>query len=184
MELMLKSELQGHDLYVTPDSGSLDAESLQGMPTVRLMKTYGARSALKATVGHATRCLVRHSRWILGQDRDPKDSTRRHPNDDSSAMEARACLESLGSVVCTVSWMLCAEEGIDISTDPTECAFVIKDEFLLRMESSLDELPDMTKRARDKFVKWLKLYFLLSLREEFAEPLVATLAKMIGVEWR
>lgn len=65
--------------------------------------------------------------------------------------------------------------------DPT-CAFVIKDEFLVEMERSLDELPETNERNKKKFVKRLKMHFVLALSEDFASPMVATLGKMIDLE--
>ena len=181
MALMLTTELQGRDLYSSTDV-VLSSTELKGMPTVQLMRVYGGRSALKAVVGHATRCLVRHSRWILSN--GGAERGERGTYDASCVDCARGCNESLGSAVCVVAWLFCVDEGIDIAAeDATACSFVIRDEFLATTERSLYELQVASGSARDKLTKRLKLYFLMALREEFAEPLVAALAKLIDVEW-
>ena len=188
LSLMLLTELQGHDLYSSTFSyAALDSACLKAMPTVRLISTYGVRSGLKAAVTHATKCLVRHSRWILDRgDRNKStaaDGCGMSISDECCALEAKACLDSLGSTICIISWLFCVEERVDMARNPTACAFVIKDEFLAEMERSLDdELPEMSKLKRRKFVDKLKMAFLLSLSEEFAGSLVSSLGKMIGVE--
>jgi len=66
LSLMFTTELQCYDLYST-SSVELNFTGLKAMPTVRLVKSYGVRSGLKAAVRHTTKCLVRHSRWLLDQ---------------------------------------------------------------------------------------------------------------------
>ncbi|KAL7539008.1 hypothetical protein ACHAXR_008967, partial [Thalassiosira sp. AJA248-18] len=179
LSLMLTTEVQGHDLYHKPSSVSLDSTALKSMPSIRLIKSYGARSGLKSAVRHVTKCLVRHSRWILDQG---GQDTPYSISDECCFLEAKACLDNLGSSLGIIAWLFCVEERVDIS-HPT-CAFVIKDEFLVEMERSLvDELPEMNERTKKKFVKNLKMYFVMSLaQEDFVMPMVMTLGKMIGVE--
>ena len=178
LSMMFQTELQGYDLYKT-SSTSLDSEALTAMPTVRLVKTYGVRSSLKAAVEHTTKCLVHHSGWIMdsgGIELAATEST----SDESCSLEARACLDNLGKAICIIAWLFCVEERVGMK-DP-DVSFVIKDAFLAEMERSLEDVPEMSARAKKKFIKKCKLYFALSLAEEFATPMLLTVAKMIGVD--
>jgi len=181
LSLMLTTELQGHNLYFT-SSVTLDSQSLKGMPTVQSLKSYGVRSGLNAAVRHTTKCLVRHSRWVMDQGDLDSTTGRRSASmsDECCALEARACLDSLGSTVCVIAWLFCVEERIEL-VDPS-VAFVIKDAFLAELERCLEHFPEMNERNKGKFVKKLKMYFLLSLVEDFCTPIVVSLGSMIGVE--
>jgi len=174
LSMMLLTELQGHDLYSTTTSTALDTTT---MPSVRLVKSYGVRGALKLAVQHMTKCLVRHSRWVMDSG-GIELSTTKSTSDESCCLEARECLDNLGSVVCAIAWLFCNEERVGI--DDSSVAFVIKDSFLVEVERSLDDCPDLKPRAKNKFLKKCKLYFLMSLKEEFAEQMVVTVGEMIG----
>jgi len=178
LSLLFLTELQGQDLYST-SSATLDSTALKSMPTVRLVKTYGVRKGLKAAVEHMTKCLVRHSRWIMDSG-GLEQSASASPSDESCCLEARVCLDNLGSAICVIAWLFCVEERIPIKDHSV--AFVIRDAFLVEMERSLEDVPEMNERNKKKFDRKLKMYFLLSLMEEFATPMVMTLGKMIGVE--
>ena len=93
--LMLRTELQGYNLHSIP-SVELDSEALKAMPSVCLIKSHGVRNGLEAAVQHMTKCLVRHSRWILGQDEcDSSPGSSEIISDECCALEARACLDAL-----------------------------------------------------------------------------------------
>ena len=174
LSMMLLTELQGHDLYSTTTSATLDTTT---MPSVRLVKSYGVRGALKLAVQHMTKCLVRHSRWVMDSG-GIELSTTKSTSDESCCLEARECLDNLGSVVCAIAWLFCNEERVGV--DDSSVAFVIKDSFLVEVERSLDDCPDLKQRAKNKFIKKCKMYFLMSLKEEFADQMVVTVGEMIG----
>ena len=174
---MLLTELSGHDLYSTSNV-MLDYTAVKGMPTVRMIKTYGVRSALKASVEQMTKCLVRHSRWIMDSG-GIEMSTNKSTSDESCCLESRVCLDNLGSVVCVIAWLYCVEEKGELKDPPV--AFVIKDSFLVEMERALEDVPEMNERNKNTFVRKCKVYFLMSFAEDFIAPLKMNLAKMIGV---
>lgn len=175
---MLLTELSGHDLYST-SNGMLDSTAVRAMPTVRMIKTYGVRSAIKASVEQMTKCLVRHSRWIMDSG-GIEMSTNKSTSDESCCLESRVCLDNLGSVVCVIAWIYCVEEMVELKD--TSVAFVIKDSFLVEMERALEDVPEMNERNKNTFVRKCKMYFLMSFVEEFTAPLKMTLAKMIGID--
>lgn len=175
LSTMLLTELQGHDLYST--TSTLDSTAMLGMPTVRLVNIYGVRSSLKTAVKHMTTCLVRHSRWVMDSG-GIELSTTKSTSDESCCLEARMCLDNLGRIVCAIAWLFCVEERVAI--DDKSVAFVIKDSFLVEIERALEDLPEMNERNKKKFVKKCKMYFLMSLTEEFAERMVANVGEMIG----
>ena len=172
---MLLTELSGHDLYST-SNGMLDSTAVRAMPTVRMIKTYGVRSALKASVEQMTKCLVRHSRWIMDSG-GIEMSTNKSTSDESCCLESRVLLDNLGSVVCVIAWLYCVEEMVEFKD--ASVAFVIKDSFLVEMERALEDVPEMNENT---FVRKCKMYFLMSFVEEFTAPLKMTLAKMIGID--
>lgn len=175
---MLLTELSGHDLYST-SNGMLDSTAVRAMPTVRMIKTYGVRSALKASVEQMTKCLVRHSRWIMDSG-GIEMSTNKSTSDESCCLESRVLLDNLGSVVCVIAWLYCVEEMVEFKD--ASVAFVIKDSFLVEMERALEDVPEMNERIKNTFVRKCKMYFLMSFVEEFTAPLKMTLAKMIGID--
>merc|ERR1711997_742211 len=129
LSLMLTTEVRGHNLYST-SSVTFDPGLLNAMPTVRFVRMYGVRSGLNAAVRHTTKCLVRHSRWVMDQgDLDSAcNSGSVSSSDECCALEARVCLDSLGSSICVIAWLFCVEEKAEL-VDPS-VAFVIKDAFL------------------------------------------------------
>lgn len=175
---MLLTELSGHDLYST-SNGMLDSTAVRAMPTVRMIKTYGVRSALKASVEQMTKCLVRHSRWIMDSG-GIEMSTNKSTSDESCCLESRVLLDNLGYVVCVIAWLYCVEEMVEFKD--ASVAFVIKDSFLVEMERALEDVPEMNERIKNTFVRKCKTYFLMSFVEEFTAPLKMTLAKMIGID--
>lgn len=178
--LMLRKELQGCDLYST-SSVSFDPESLKAMPSVCLIKSHGVHHGLEAAVQHATNCLVRHSRWVMDQGNlNLSPVSAMSVSDECCALEARACLDSLGSTICLIAWLFCVEERVHIID--SEVALVIKDAFLAELEHCVEEIPETKERNKEKFVKKLKMCFLLSLNEDFCTPMVVTLGDMIGIE--
>lgn len=175
---MLLTELSGHDLYSTSNV-VLDPTALRDMPTVRLIKSHGVRSTLKFAVEQMTKCLVRHSRWVMDSG-GVELATNKSTSDESCCLESRVCLDNLASVVCIIAWLFCVEETCDLK-DPS-VAFVIKDSFLVEVERSLEDLPQMNKQIRTMFIRKCKMYFFMSFVEGFSIPLKLTLAKMIGVD--
>lgn len=176
---MLLTELSGHDLFSTSNV-VLDPTALKDMPTVRLIKSHGVRTALKFAVEQMTKCLVRHSRWIMDSG-CIELATNKSTSDESCCLESRVCLDNIASVVCVIAWLFCVEETCDLK-DPS-VAFVIKDSLLVGIERSLlEDLPQMSKQIRMKFIRKCKMYFLMSFIEGFSIPLKLTLAEMIGVD--
>ena len=177
---MFVMDLQGYDLVSTSSDVLRDPTALNAMPTVRLVKSHGVRGGLKAAVEHMTKCLVRHSRWIMdsgGIELSANTST----SDENCCLEARVCLDSLGSVTCFIAWLFCVEEKVKMMEPAV--AFVIKDAFLAELERCMgDASEQLGKQKRKEFVRKCKTYFLMSFIEEFASPLVMTLGKMIEVE--
>lgn len=179
LAMMLRTELQGYDLCSTSYDVLRDPSALNVMPTVRLVKAHGVRSGLKMAVEHLTKCLVRHSKWIMDSGGIELTSTR-SKSDYSCCLEARACLDSLGSVTCFIAWLFCVEEEVKIM-DPA-VAFVIKDAFFAELERSMGDVPELGNQKKKDFVRKCKTYFVMSFTEQFAFPLVLTLGKMIEVE--
>ena len=179
LHLMLTTELQGHDLY-SASCVEFDSELFKAMPTVRLISGYGVRRGLKAAVQHMTRCLVMHSRWIMDQgDLDLSRGSNEEISNECCALEAKSCLDSLGSTTCLIAWLFCVEERTKMTE--LEVVFVIKDAFLGELELSLEDVPEMSERNKDKFVKRLMMYFVLSLGEDFCTQMVVTLGDMLGI---
>lgn len=177
LSLMLKTELQGNDL--ASPSCTFDATLMKFMPTVKVLKCEGLRNVLKAVVRHTTSCLVRHSKWILDHDLNEL-STIERASAECCASEAKACLDSLGSVMCYTAWLFCSEESVAINH--SSVAIIVRDEFLSELARSIENLPEMSSRKKATFTKKVKLHFLLSLVEEFAFPLQDKVGKMIGLE--
>ena len=178
LSTMLLTELSGHDLYSTSNV-VLDPTALRDMPTVRLIKSHGVRSTLKFAVEQMTKCLVRHSRWVMDSG-GIELATNKSTSDESCCLESRVCLDNLASVICIIAWLFCVEETCELR-DPS-VAFVIKDSFLVEVERSLEDLPQMNKQIRTMFIRKCKMYFFMSFVEGFSIPLKLTLAKMIGVD--
>jgi hypothetical protein len=180
LSMMFVADLQGYDLGSTSSDVLRDPTALNDMPTVRLVKSHGVRGGLKAAVEHMTKCLVRHSRWILdsgGIELSANSST----SDETCCLEARACLDRLGSVTCFIAWLFCVEEKVKMMEPAV--AFVIRDAFMAELERSMaDASEQLGKQKRKEFVRKCKTYFLMSFIEEFASPLVMTLGKMLEVE--
>jgi hypothetical protein len=176
LSMMFYTELQGYDLCSTSSDILRDPIALNAMPTVRLIRTYGVRGGLKAAVEHMTKCLVRHSRWILDSGGIQLSSTK-SASDECCSLEAMACLESLGSATCFIAWLFCVEEKVTMMQPSV--AFVIKDAFLAELERSMGDSPELGKQNRKEFIRKCKTYFLMSFIEDFASPLVMTLGKMI-----
>jgi len=174
LSMLLLTELQGHDLYSTAPPVALDTRSL---PSVRIVKSYGVRNALKVAVQQMTKCLVRHSRWVMDSG-GIELSTTKSTSDESCCLEARECLDNLGSVVCAIAWLFCNEGRVGI--DDNSVAFVIKDSFLVEVERSLENCPEMNERNKRRFTKKCKMYFLMSMKEEFAEQMIVTVGGMLG----
>lgn len=179
LSMMFCTELQGYDLCSTSSDVLRDPTALNAMPTVRLVRSYGVRGALKAAVEHMTKCLVRHSSWIMDSG-GIEYSCARSACDESCCLEARACLDSLGSATCFIAWLFCVEEMVEMTK--TAVAFVVKDAFLAELERSMGDAPELSKKNKEQFVRKCKTYLLMSLVEEFASPLVMSLAKMIEVD--
>ena len=183
LSMMLLTELQGRDLYSTTFTTPLDSMAMQSMPTVRLVRMYGVRSALKIAVQFMTKSLVRHSRWILDsggvEPSTAMSATKNTRCDESCSLEARVCLDNLGTVVSVIAWLFCVEERVGI--DHPSVAFVIKDAFLVEVERSLEDVPEMNAaRKKKQFAKKCSMYFLMSMKEEFATRMVETVEGMIG----
>jgi len=179
LSMMFCTELQRYDLCSTSSDVLRDPTVLNAMPTVRIVLSYGVRGALKAAVEYMTKCLVRHSSWIMDAG-GIEYSNARSTSDESCCLEARACLDSLGSATCFIAWLFCVEEKVKMTE--TAVAFVVKDAFLAELERSMGDAPELSKKNKEQFVRKCKTYFLMSLVEEFASSLVMSLAKMIEVE--
>ena len=89
---------------------------------------------------------MRHSRWILGQDEcDSSPGSSEIISDECCALEARACLDALGSFTCLVAWLFCAEERVQMMD---EVAVVVNDAFLAKLERCLEDMLEMIDRKR------------------------------------
>eukprot|EP00984_Skeletonema_dohrnii_P007153 scaffold2581_cov84-Skeletonema_dohrnii-CCMP3373.AAC.8 len=157
-----------------------NSEPLRAKPTVAVLKNQGLSNVLKTTTRHATKCLVRHAKFLFDSDIDMPPSS--HPNHIACcAAEAKTCLDNLGSVICYTAWLLCAKERVSI--DHHSSALVIRDAFLSELSLCDDTLPKMNSKTKKKmFITKLKLRFLLSLLEEFAFPLQDMVASLIELE--
>mmetsp|Transcript_3534 Transcript_3534/g.7430 ORF Transcript_3534/g.7430 Transcript_3534/m.7430 type:complete len:732 (-) Transcript_3534:2939-5134(-) len=179
LSLLLKTELLDFNLSST--NYDFNSESLRAKPTVAVLKKQGLSNVLKTATRHATKCLVRHAKYLLDSDIDMPPSS--HPNHvPCCASEAKTCLDNLGSVICYTAWLLCAKEKVSI--DHLSSAIVIRDAFLSELSLCDDTLPKATSKKKKMFITKLKLRFLLSLLEEFAFPLQDMVASLIelGVE--
>merc|ERR1712194_715784 len=180
LSLMLTTELQGYNLH-SLSSVEFDSELFESMPSVRLIRSHGVRDGLKAAVQHTTKCLVQHSRWIMDQgDLDLPPGSSGRMSDECCGLEAKACLDSLGSTTGLIAWLFCTEERVQMRG--SEVAFVIRDAFSAELVRCLEDVLEMNERNKTKFVKRLKMQFLLTLDEDFCTPMVLTLGKMIGME--
>ncbi|KAK1738979.1 hypothetical protein QTG54_010295 [Skeletonema marinoi] len=177
LSLLLKTELLDFNLSST--NYDVDSESLRAKPTVAELKKQGLSNVLKTATRHATKCLVRHAKYLLDSDIDMPPSS--HPNHvPCCASEAKTCLDNLGSVICYTAWLLCAKEKVSI--DHHSSAIVIRDAFLSELSLCDDTLPKATSKKKKMFITKLKLRFLLSLLEEFAFPLQDMVASLIELE--
>ena len=86
-------------------------------PTVRAALDINVREALKIAVRHAAQCWVRHGHLVIGSGDDLPSADS--ADEDWCAMEARRCLDSLGSIVSHLAWLYCAEEGIELGDTMT-----------------------------------------------------------------
>lgn len=178
LSMLFQTELQGYDLYSTV-STALESEALVAMPTVRVVKDNGVLNSLQTAVEKTTKCLVHHSGWIMDSG-GIELATTKSTSDESCSLEARACLDDLGSVICAIAWLYCVEERVGMKEQ--RVALVITDAFLEEMKRSLQNVPEMSTQAEEAFVKKCKLYFVMSLADEFAHPMLMPLAKSIGVD--
>mmetsp|Transcript_22258 Transcript_22258/g.34382 ORF Transcript_22258/g.34382 Transcript_22258/m.34382 type:complete len:1367 (+) Transcript_22258:2215-6315(+) len=177
LSLLLKTELLDFNLSST--DFDFNSEPLRARPTVAVLKKQGLRNVLKTATRHATKCLVRHAKYLLDSDVDMPPSS--HPNHVACcAAEAKTCLDNLGSVICYTAWLLCAEERVSIEHNSS--AFVIRDAFLSELSLCDDTLPIMNSKKKKMFITKLKLHFLLSILEEFAFPLQDAVGNLIGLE--
>ncbi|KAL7522379.1 hypothetical protein ACHAWX_007067 [Stephanocyclus meneghinianus] len=179
--LMLQYEL--HDVNtMSVLSNSFDTMSLQTKPTVKLFRHHsrGIRDALKSVVKHTTKCLVRHSRFILDvEDFHPESqSCRVNYYDDSCRIESRECFSNLANVVCYAAFLFCLAEKVPINDQLV--LLLIRDEFEKELHRCLDDAPEMDKASTNNFVRTLRETFLVALSEDFAMPLFVGLAKMMG----
>eukprot|EP00804_Cyclotella_cryptica_P008951 CCRYP_012061-RB/>CCRYP_012061-RB protein AED:0.21 eAED:0.21 QI:1253/1/1/1/1/1/4/1202/882 len=115
--MMLQYEL--HDVNtMSVLSNSFDTISLQAKPTVKLFRHHsrGIREALKLVVRHTTKCLVRHSRFILDiEDFHPESqSCKENFYDHSCRIESRECFSNLANVVCYSAFLFCVAEKVPI----------------------------------------------------------------------
>lgn len=175
LALMFKTELSGINLLST-STATFETMSLKAKPTVKVLKAYGVRAGLKCAVQNATKCLVRHSRFILDTDSSESVMT---VHDESCAIEVSEVIDNLGAVISFMAFLFCIEERVDLF-DP-RCAILIKNEFENEFVRSLDELPEMTDRNKKALEKNLKMSFILSLNEDFAMPMTITLSKLFGL---
>ena len=178
LSLMLRTELQGISLFEST-SVKFDPDVLVSMPTVRCVLFRGVREALALIVQTATKCLVRHSKWIFLGELDERVSN----NGMACARQANACLSELGLTIGLVSFILCANEGVHM-TD-TIAASVVKDAFLIELEKSFEESFDylyMEVSKKESFKKQVKLHFFSVLNAaDFAEPLASLFIEMLNL---
>ena len=132
LSLMLRTELESINLFEAT-SVKFDSAVLVSMPTVRCVLFRGVREALALIVQTATKCLVRHMKWILVGELSERVSN----NGMACVRAANACLSKLGLTIGLVSFILCVNEGVRM-TD-TIAASVVKDAFLIELEKSLEE---------------------------------------------
>lgn len=177
--LMLQTELRDVNLMAV-QSCSFDSLSFQTRPTVKQFRDKGVRESLKSVVRNATRCLVRHARFILDTDdfHPETQSNKATFYDDSCNLEARESFDNLGNVLCYAAFLFCMSESVPI--DDQSCLLLIRDEFDMELHRSLDNAPDMDKTSHNKLVKILREAFIGALREDFAMPLLVGLAKLMG----
>lgn len=154
-------------------------------PTVRAALDANVREALKVAVRHAAQCWVRHGHFVIGDGDDllPAESA----DEDWCAMEAKRCLDSLGSIISHLAWLYCAEEGIELSDN--DCSFIICDALRNELESLHQDSADFGHIGKKKpsvaswkkYSKRAKMWFILSLDNSFASPLQQNLAKMLSL---
>jgi len=177
LSLMLRTELQDVDLSST--SFSYDTLSLKSKPTVSLILDHPRiHDVLKIAARNASTCLFRHSRWIL-ENHPLLDPPTASIIDESCCLYATECFDELGSTICYIAWLFCAEEGIELDSD--RCAYAIVNEFSSELQKYLDHSPEMSERAEKQYVKMLKFRFLQSLAEEFARPLVRAIGNLFDM---
>jgi len=182
VEELLKDELRdGKEAGTTANPRRLYMVN----PTVRAALDINVREALKVAVRHAALCWVRHGHFIIG---DGDDLLLAESSDeDWCAMEAKRCLDSLGSIISHLAWLYCAEEGIELGDN--DCSFIISDALRNAFESLHQESADFGLRGKKKpsvaswkkYSKRAKMWFILSLDSSFASPLQKNLAKMLSL---
>lgn len=182
IEEILKSELRPAKEEGTPPS---PRNLYTNKPTVRIILGVGIREALKRAVRCAVRCWVRHGHLLIGDgdDIEPADSA----DADWCSMEAKRCLDCLGSIVSHLAWVFCAEEAIDMSSN--DCSFAVEGALTIELtrafqaenDYGLLHRPENPSNAWEKFSKRAKIWFILSLDKSFATPLQKNLAKKLNL---
>ena len=154
-------------------------------PTVRAALDINVREALKVAVRHAIQCWVRHGHFVIGSGDDLPSADS--ADEDWCAMEARRCLDSLGSIVSHLVWLYCAEEGIELGDN--DCSFIVSDALRNELETLHQDSADFGVLSKKKpsvaswkkYSKRAKMWFILSLDKSFASPLQQNLAKMLNL---
>ena len=147
-------------------------------PLTTLFMKNQIRGSLKAVIRLAVQCWIQHGHWLLGylnEDRRVCETSE----EQHCASEVKSCLASMGSIICHLAWLNCAEEGVEFGSE--NCCYDIRDAVLLELESL-----DFTKynssgkkvsaAAKKKFLRSFKLRILLSLTTDFSRPLQSKLA--------
>jgi len=179
LALELETQLNG---FVKVKS-AMESKAYRAKPVVAAVLSCpgGIRDALKNVVRLTVRAWIERGHFVLDD-----VSVCKTAEDTTSVQfcseEAKRCLDALGKVTSYVSWICCAEEGIGIGSK--SCSFLIRDVLLAEMENNTFDPSNFiasssrkkTSSAKQAYWKRMKLWFILSLDDDFAAPLRSTLA--------
>ncbi len=172
LETVLKSAIQSDDKSLYSNHNLVETLISQGL-----------RSCLKETARLFAKCMVKHGHWILGDSAEGYKSCETS-NESLCVLEFKSCLSSYGSIICQLAWLFCMEESLDFAHE--ECCFIIKDAILNELEKinfgvytcSCKRVNAATKK---RIKKSIKLQLILSLDNDFSEPLQLSLGTMLEV---
>jgi len=140
------------------------------------------RDSLKIAVRLASQSWIRHGHWLYGYINEDRRACKSSDEQQCTA-EVKRCFNSLGEIVCFLSWLYCVEENIPFGDN--DCCFVIVDAMSSELEKAYynnqgKQSARKTSKAKiEKYVRRIKLRFVLSLDTKFSRPLQLQLGNMM-----
>ena len=128
--------------------------------------------SLNTAVEVSIQCWIHHGHWLYDSS---KGCSSTHLSSDSQQCinEAKQCLNHLNEIVCYISWIYCIEE--DIPFGDCNCCLVIVDaissSIVKHITTSCNDKMVHTTTTKEKYVRGIKVHFLLLLETTFSTPL-------------